>query len=331
MAKRNPIFDVMKGITIILVILGHQSYVPDDVKHIIFAFHMPLFFFISGYFYHKRRVLDDVSHLIVPYLFTGLLLLFWDVVDYLPTVNIDILKRDVLKIFWGSGAFHSAPLAGNKPCIGAVWFLLALFWCKVIFGVLESVFKNKWLLGVICVGISLVSIFLDKFVIYLPMSLFPGLAALVFYYVGYCLKDVKVLPWYIILSSIVFFIVIAVPVFNYPFLSLVNCNYGTYPMSVIGAFGGFVLIFFVSKWLCRNTIGFILARVGQLTLPILCFHLFQLNTYCLIPKGADDSIVTIISSIAFPLLCTWVCSKIGFFRKIFGIKTVNPICLKYAE
>ena len=47
-AKRLQWLDVAKGITIILMILGHTS-IPWRLSNFIFAFHMPLFFIASGW------------------------------------------------------------------------------------------------------------------------------------------------------------------------------------------------------------------------------------------------------------------------------------------
>lgn len=47
--KRNKTIDVARGIAILLVILGHSFYTLDEpLNKVILAFHMPLFFFISG-------------------------------------------------------------------------------------------------------------------------------------------------------------------------------------------------------------------------------------------------------------------------------------------
>ena len=49
--KREVEWDVLKGILMICVIAGHLD-VHEYVRMYIYAFHMPLFFLISGYFYH---------------------------------------------------------------------------------------------------------------------------------------------------------------------------------------------------------------------------------------------------------------------------------------
>lgn len=63
--ERKPVIDIMKGIAIILVIVGHLQ-IPDFFHHVIYSFHMPLFVIVSGYIYiynfhifcHRRRKFD---------------------------------------------------------------------------------------------------------------------------------------------------------------------------------------------------------------------------------------------------------------------------------
>lgn len=44
--KRDRSIDILKGILILLVVLGHSRV---KFSHVIFWFHMPLFFIVSGY------------------------------------------------------------------------------------------------------------------------------------------------------------------------------------------------------------------------------------------------------------------------------------------
>ena len=48
-SKRIEFVDVAKGIATILVIIGHLSYTPDMIKIWLYTFHIPLFFFLSGF------------------------------------------------------------------------------------------------------------------------------------------------------------------------------------------------------------------------------------------------------------------------------------------
>ena len=46
MSNRNLLVDVAKGIGIVLVVLGHSGI--EFGHYLIYMFHMPLFFFLSG-------------------------------------------------------------------------------------------------------------------------------------------------------------------------------------------------------------------------------------------------------------------------------------------
>lgn len=47
---RDPVFDMMKGIGILLVLWGHAPGISSLTDTFISSFHMPLFFILSGYF-----------------------------------------------------------------------------------------------------------------------------------------------------------------------------------------------------------------------------------------------------------------------------------------
>lgn len=63
--------DALKGFAMICVILGHMQ-IPKVISQFCFAFHMPLFFFVSGYLYGSRHpsaawILRKMDGLLVPY------------------------------------------------------------------------------------------------------------------------------------------------------------------------------------------------------------------------------------------------------------------------
>ncbi len=49
-SKRLDFIDIAKGIGIILVVTGHLLPVAAGLHVLIYSFHMPLFFFLSGFF-----------------------------------------------------------------------------------------------------------------------------------------------------------------------------------------------------------------------------------------------------------------------------------------
>ena len=79
--KRILWIDFAKVLGIWLVYLGH-SKIPPFAQQYIYAFHMPLFFFLSGYLEKEqsigKTIIHNIKTLIIPYvLFYILLLLTW--------------------------------------------------------------------------------------------------------------------------------------------------------------------------------------------------------------------------------------------------------------
>ena len=77
-SKRDITFDIMKGVAILAMIAGH-CFIPLKLHHFIYIWHMPLFFMVSGYFFHDkplgRMMGDNVRGLIVPYLIANCVIL----------------------------------------------------------------------------------------------------------------------------------------------------------------------------------------------------------------------------------------------------------------
>ena len=74
MKNRIGYIDMAKGLAIILVIVGHSSFVPHIAKMILYIFHIPLFFFLSGFTLNVRKYetfsgycLNKVKSLVVPF------------------------------------------------------------------------------------------------------------------------------------------------------------------------------------------------------------------------------------------------------------------------
>ena len=61
--KRLDFADAAKAVAIYFVIVGHAVPFAGDTFRFIFAFHMPFFFFISGYCFSKK-VLPKASALL---------------------------------------------------------------------------------------------------------------------------------------------------------------------------------------------------------------------------------------------------------------------------
>ena len=56
--ERNRVFDIMKGVGILSVILGHMD-IESYWRNVIYSFHMPLFFILAGYFFRSRFTIAE--------------------------------------------------------------------------------------------------------------------------------------------------------------------------------------------------------------------------------------------------------------------------------
>lgn len=119
---RDNSIDILKGIGILLVICAHVNTIPFDcdIKRTVYAFHMPLFFLASGYFYKRRArkdgIVKDIKRLLLPLALTLLLCSIF--LSYqLYTNGFYHYLRTFIDLW-------------TLKAAGPVWFLMALFICK---------------------------------------------------------------------------------------------------------------------------------------------------------------------------------------------------------
>lgn len=60
MNNKDNRFSTVKAIGIVLMVIGHSGC-PDYLHRLIYYFHMPLFFFCSGFFYVKPITFNDCA------------------------------------------------------------------------------------------------------------------------------------------------------------------------------------------------------------------------------------------------------------------------------
>ena len=132
MTKRIEWIDTAKGIGIILVIIGHIIPFNNPVCKLIFSFHMPLFFFLSGITYNEKRytsfkllLKNKARTLIVPFIITALITIAVNII--IPSWRVNVTWKNIaeLLLLWDLHGLNNGP----------IWFLGCLFsvhilhWC----------------------------------------------------------------------------------------------------------------------------------------------------------------------------------------------------------
>lgn len=126
-----PWVDSLKGIGILLVIMGHTCNI-IDIYQWIYSFHMPLFFIASGLLFRSHATSDmikrKIRHLLVPYFFFSLLTFFyWLLIERLLRGDSISPTYAFVNIFIARGG------EGNYPQNSVLWFLPCLFLTELLF------------------------------------------------------------------------------------------------------------------------------------------------------------------------------------------------------
>jgi fucose 4-O-acetylase-like acetyltransferase len=177
--KENRIesIDIFRGLGIIIMIMGHIDF-GETFSIFIHAFHMPMFYFISGMFFNREKVqvTKKIRTLLLPYLFFAIMhygvWLYWN-----RGLEWNIKLRPLKIIFWQN--------TNNIPIAGALWFLTSLFFTEMIYLLLVRFVKNAILFNVIVVMIVLVgNLELNIFGTQLPFALGTAFVGVGLFHLG---------------------------------------------------------------------------------------------------------------------------------------------------
>ncbi len=189
MQNRDVTIDVMKGIAILAMIAGH-CFIPLRLLHFIYMWHIPLFFFVSGYFFKDKPLGKTVSGIwrgvLVPYLVVAAFILLCTICSD-SLWGTDLLKSKGIALFAVNGLLADPDAYGGAYKCGPIWFLLALGWCKVAYGILAKLRLNV-IVETLCLGVLSYLIVRYHDGLYMPFFMLQAFASLVFYHAGYLFK-----------------------------------------------------------------------------------------------------------------------------------------------
>lgn len=134
MDNRNRTLDIVKGIGICLVVLGH---IQNPSQTYIYGFHMPLFFILSGSFLKEKSLANPGRY--IKSRFRRLLM---------PFVLINVFAFFVFpheEAFWWRMFGIVSAIDYPHSMLGAVWFLKSLFVVSLL--VFFTIFILKFLLS----------------------------------------------------------------------------------------------------------------------------------------------------------------------------------------
>ncbi len=277
-SSRITQLDVAKGIAIIAVILGHSGL--KSINAVVYSFHLPLFFLVSGYFCNTDAAFIDFirkrfKQLIIPYVIASCIIITLLTVEALASGTITpkaVFKSYVLAALYGSGGRVQLPW-GNINTIGAIWFLPATFFAQVIWRYVVT--KQKPFLWLIIIAV--VGYYTSK-LIWLPMSIQAGMTCAIFIYLGHygkgkielnSRKDTKSTIFYVLCA-----IVWLINILFFPHFYIVDNHMQGGFLNIAGGVCGSLLVirfsFLLSSFFA--SISSFFKWCGTHSLIILCIH-----------------------------------------------------------
>lgn len=184
--------DHVKAFAIWLMVLAHLGMHNAYWETVIYSFHMPVFFFISGYFdkgkeFSLALLKKSAKSLIVPYFFFSICAfsICW-VSPYLhpELYHHGSIPQSFLKAFVGLFLMEDQVRSYAFMPLGPLWFLVSLFWVRVFFAMGCSLWRGRKFL-LILFGIILCLIFVYRFPFF---SLDSACLSLPIYLAGYLCK-----------------------------------------------------------------------------------------------------------------------------------------------
>lgn len=190
--KRIEWVDVVKGMLVPLIILGHTSTSEAFITYI-YSFHMPLFFLLSGYTArpakdlkgYGRHIKKSFLHLILPSILVQFLIEFVSLYKAAGVIKLFSwyqIKGTFWRLFWGC----AWGWAGGSPSVGMLWFFFTMFWAKLIWEGVMLLFPKKH--TAILLFLSLIGIWIGPDH-YLPQNLDIALMVLVYFCVGNLIRS----------------------------------------------------------------------------------------------------------------------------------------------
>lgn len=189
--RREMEYDLLKGLGIILVLIGH-AHIGKPLFTSIYLFHMPLFFMVSGCFFNVKENENFVSfirkkarRLLLPYFIFLLVFIFFNVLCAMLWPGgesaSEAVKSKLIQFAIG--------IVGNEESLSfrTLWFLVCLFLVFVLYRVLAYV-KNIELRTALSTGLFLAGYGLQMANINLPYFLDSTLTLQWFFHLGYLFR-----------------------------------------------------------------------------------------------------------------------------------------------
>lgn len=287
--SRSNYWDIVKGLGIIAIVLGHSCYF---AVAFVYLFHLALFFFVSGYLYNEKKYGD------APFLYFGVRLSgAWPRYVFYATIFVLCHNFFIRQGLYANQEIYNHTMmltaicsnvsfSGAEPVQGALWFIpvwlvsSGMFAGTVWFGRMLSDRFDKpnmklWLIALANLGIGLAGIFLNMRKCGIPYNLQTAFLVVPVYFFAYLMRIFlpdfkKYLTWYgCIITALALYLI---NTRLHIFIELASMNIPGlwfYIISIIGIY--FVLSLSALAEKLRALAG-LLSFLGRYSFEIMALH-----------------------------------------------------------
>lgn len=285
--------DIAKGFFILFIVIGHV-FSDGVLRRYVFSFHVPAFFFMSGYCFNacknkKDFVIGKIRTIVVPYITFSLIsiLLFVLVASILPKLN-EIMQCGIFTnikcMLYGSS--KPAIMKYNQP----LWFLPCLFCVSIVAYTIETigggttVIKNLYRCGAMLIGTFAGIFFSFNVDIALPWHFETSLSMLVWFEAGVIVRDNLYHFDMVRVSGLQKFIIVfcllicgyLIQLLNIRTVGVRNEHYGIIGIYYLSAALSIIGFSILAKIMKHNVI---LEYMGKNSLIILVLHKFPILVF----------------------------------------------------
>lgn len=278
--SRDLTLDITKAICIILMVIGHSGC-PEHLHRFIYMFHMPCFFFVSGYLLSGKYVANLKLGLVRKARSSYWPFIKWQLIFLLMH---NLFAR--LNFYSESYTLHDLAIktgrilamSGGEQLLGGFWFLISLFWASVFTLLFSALLqrRNKLTSTYISGGVILMLVLASTE--YLVPFNIPAqfreqtIMATAFYMTGFLFRKSGIISKMQMREGLMLFTI--------PFVVAIFCNMSMFEEGWIlvpyyfVAMCGTLGVIMASRYLAESEVSSLLTYIGDKTLYILVFHFF---------------------------------------------------------
>jgi acyltransferase len=269
--------DTAKGLGIILVVLGHALPGNELPATVIWSFHMPLFFFLSGFTAKPwtpgsmPSLVRNMKCLAIPYVFFSLVAIALWLIGHGGLLSPSAWSDQLQQMAYGVSG-PTEHMRYDQP----LWFFTCLFSVRLLFAAVTAILPSKPLqiAGVVLLALA-AHLYIFPRLSSMVWNMDVAVVALVFFAGGYALQDVQPAPalqtkpvgWGIGLAAV---LVLATSVFANGRVDMNGRSFGNPLWFYVGAFAGIALVAQISKRFDRGDLLKVLGSASIVIFPVHC-------------------------------------------------------------